>query len=182
MNSGQFRLGADFVSHLLAERHPMIMVDRITDYQTSPHPGLSAERYVSANEPVFTGHFPELKLWPGVHTIEGLRQCCGLLDTLRQLKDADLLDELLALQNHHLLPAHMDEVLRKRILRALKGIGPSRSTVSLHVKLLAPVFAGCVIEYQVRQKKLDAHHWSVQAEVNGKRVAKGEIACQPLDG
>lgn len=179
----QLLLGADVVSLLLSERQPMIMVDRIIDYRSSPHPQLLAERYVSANEPAFAGHFPDLKLWPGVLTIEGLRQCCQLLDLLRQLEDADLLESLLALQRGLVLREHVDEALRQRVLNALEGMRQTEpSSQTLRVKLLAPIFAGCVIEYQVRQLGQDTNNWSVQAEVEGRTVAKGDIACRHLAG
>ena len=179
----QFLIGADVIAHMIPDRHPMIMVDRIVDYTTSPQRQLAAERYISANDPVFVGHFPDLKLWPGVHTIEGLRQCCVLFDVLYQLEEADLLDGLLALQNHQMLRPQVDKVLCQRVLDALKGMRqPEPSPLTLRIKLLSPVFAGCVIEYKARQNNPGVQSWSVQAEVNGQRVAKGEIACQPLAG
>ncbi|MCI0692271.1 hypothetical protein L0337_09745 [candidate division KSB1 bacterium] len=161
----------------------MIMVDRIIDYGSSPHPQLIAERYISANEPAFAGHFSDLKLWPGVLTIEGLRQCCQLLDLLHQLEEADLLESLLALQRDLMLRQHVDEALRQRVLNALEEMRqPEPSSLTLRVKLLAPIFAGCVIEYQVRQLGQDTNNWSVQAEVEGRIVAKGDIACRDLVG
>ena len=178
-DSSKFVLGADVVGRLIPERHPMIMVDRIIDYKTSPHPQLSAERYVSANEPVFAGHFPNLKLWPGIHTIEGLRQCCALLELVRQLDEAELLGGLLAIERRQTLHPQVDEALCQRVLDAVKGMPrPDPSTLTLRVKLLAPVFAGCVIDYQVCELPPDTHCWSVQAEVDGRTVAKGSIACR----
>ena len=182
-DSRKFLIGADVIEHLIPERHPMIMVDRVIDYQSSPRLQLSAERYVSANEPVFVGHFPDLKLWPGVHTIEGLRQSCVLLDVIHQLEEMDLLDGLLELQRHHTLQPQVDQALCQRVLDALQRIGQlEQSPLRLRVKLLAPVFAGCIIAYQVYQNSPDMHSWSVQAEVNGQSVAKGEIACPSFAG
>ena len=179
----KFLIGADVIEHMIPERHPMIMVDRVMDYQSSPQRQLSAERYVSANEPVFVGHFPDLKLWPGIHTIEGLRQCCVLFDVIRQLEEADILDELLALQGYHMLQPQVDKELCQRALDALARIRQlGQAPLRLRVKLLAPVFAGCIIEYQVLQNTPNMHSWSVQAEVNGQRVAKGEITCLPFAG
>ncbi len=181
-DSRQLLLGADIVGLLLPRSqagHSMIMVDRVIDYRSSPHPQLIAERYVSANDPAFAGHFPDLKLWPGVLTIEGLRQCCQLLDLLRQLEEAGLINSLLALQHVQGLRRQVDEALRQRVLNALEGMHqPEPSSLTLRVKLIAPIFAGCVIEYQVHQHRLDAHNWSVQAEVEGRIVAKGDIACR----
>jgi hypothetical protein len=178
--SGQFIFGADVVGFLIPEQYPMIMVDRIIDYRSSPYPQLSAERYISANEPVFAGHFPDLKLWPGVHTIEGLRQSCGLLDLVRQLDEANLLSGLLALQNRQTLRPQVNEALCQRVLDTLEGMPrPDPSLLTLRVKLLTPVFAGCVINYQVRQLRLDTQSWSVQAKVDNITVAKGSIARSP---
>ena len=146
-DSRKFCIGADVLGHLIPERHPMIMVDQIIDYRSFPRPQLSAERYVSANDPVFVGHFPDLKLWPGIHTIEGLRQCCVLLDVIRQLEEVNLLDGLLTLQRYHMLQPQVDKVLCQRVLDALAGIRQlEESPLRLRIKLLAPVFAGCVIE------------------------------------
>ena len=182
-DSRKFLIGADVIEHLIPERHPMIMVDRVIDYRSSPRLQLSAERYVSANEPVFVGHFPDLKLWPGVHTIEGLRQCCVLLDVIRQLEEMDLLNGLLELQRHHMLQPQVDQALCQRALDALQRICQlAQSPLRLRVKLLAPVFAGCIIAYQVYQNTPDVHGWSVQAEVNGQSVAKGEIICPSSAG
>ena len=182
-NSRKFLIGADVIEHLIPERYPMIMIDRVIDYRSSPHPQLSAERYVSANEPVFVGHFPDLKLWPGVHTIEGLRQCCVLLDAIRQLEAANLLEELFTLQRFYTLQPQVDKEHCQRILNTLTEMRHlSQIPLKLRVKLLAPVFAGCVIAYQVYQNTSDGYSWSVQAEVNGQKVAKGEITCPSFAG
>ena len=163
------------------ERHPLIMVDRITDFHPSPLCQLYAERYVSANEPVFVGHFPNLKLWPGIYTIEGLRQCCLILDVLHQLEQADLLGGIITLQHRQMLRPKVDKVLCERTLDALEAIcQPNSFPLTVRVKLLAPVFAGCVIKYQVRQNNSGSKSWSVQAEVDGRRVANGKIECQSV--
>lgn len=177
-DSRKFLIGADVIGHLIPEQHPMIMVDRVIDYRSSPRPQLFAERYVSANEPVFVGHFPDLKLWPGVHTIEGLRQCCVLLDVIHQLEEIGMLDGLLEFQRSRVLQPHVDKELCQRVLDALPRIHQlEQSPLRLRVKLIAPVFAGCTIVYQVYQNTSDIHSWSGQAEVNGQTVAKGAISC-----
>ena len=166
---------------MLIERHPMIMVDRITDYHPSPLCQLNAERYISANEPVFLGHFPDLKLWPGIYTIEGLRQCCILLDVLQHLEQARLLGGIMALQHRQMLRPKVDNTLCERTLDALKSIcQPGSFPLTVRVKLLTPVFAGCVMKYQVRQNNADSKSWSVQAEVDGRTVANGIIKYQDV--
>lgn len=182
-DSTKFLIGADVIEHLIPDRHPMIMVDRVIDYRSSPRPQISAERQVSANEPVFVGHFPNLKLWPGVHTIEGLRQCCVLLDVIRQVEEVGMLEGLLELQRFYMLQPQVDKTLCQQALDALPKICQlEQSPLRLRVKLLAPVFAGCTITYQVHQHTPDKHRWTVQAEVNGQIVAKGEIVCTSFVG
>ena len=181
--SRKLLIGADVIRYLMPERHPMIMVDGIIAYRNMPQRQLSSVRYVSANEPVFVGHFKDLNLWPGVYTIEGLRQCCVLLDVLHQLEEVDLLDGLLALQRSQMLQPQIDKELYQRVLDILPGIRQlGQSPLRLRVKLLNPIFAGCVIEYHVLQIDPDMHNWSVQAEVNGQRVAIGEITCPSFAG
>ena len=33
---------------------------------------------VQADHPVLEGHFPHVKIWPGVYLIEGMNQCAGI--------------------------------------------------------------------------------------------------------
>ena len=168
-DKGQFLIGADVITYLMPERHPMIMVDRIIEFRGSPSLQLSAERFVSANESVFVGHFSNLKLWPGTHTIEGLRQCCVLLEVLHQLEEKDLLNGLFELQRERMFQPHVDKRLCRRVLDVLKRIRQTGdSPLILRVKLLTPVFAGCIIKYRVHQNDPGAHSWSVYAEVDGR--------------
>jgi 3-hydroxyacyl-[acyl-carrier-protein] dehydratase len=62
---------------LLPHRYPMLLVDRVLDYQ--PMKTLHAIKNVSINEPVFNGHFPDLPIFPGVMILEALAQATGLL-------------------------------------------------------------------------------------------------------
>ena len=164
-----FILGADVIRHLTPMRHPMIMVDRITHYGSVPQ--LAAEKCVSANEPTFAGHFPDLKIWPGILTIEGLRQCCLLLEALQKLDEAGFLDDLKVLQNRQTL--RPGAPVSEELAGALDGSRAlERLPMKVRVKLLAPVFAGSVIEYQVDDQG------AVQAQVEGQLVAKGVIECQ----
>ena len=75
-------LGADVVQMLLPHRRPFLLVDAIDAIVLGPRPMLCAHKMVSANEPVFEGHFPGLSLWPGVYTIEGLGQTTNLLNLI----------------------------------------------------------------------------------------------------
>ncbi len=65
------------IKALLPHRYPMLLVDRVLDYQ--PMKSLHAIKNVSINEPVFNGHFPELPIFPGVMILEALAQATGIL-------------------------------------------------------------------------------------------------------
>ncbi|HLT59528.1 MAG TPA: 3-hydroxyacyl-ACP dehydratase FabZ [Limnochordales bacterium] len=60
----------------LPHRYPMLMVDRIEELE----PGKRAVgiKNVTINEPVFTGHYPELPILPGVLILEAMAQVGGL--------------------------------------------------------------------------------------------------------
>lgn len=62
---------------LLPHRYPFLLVDKVVacDNQSRIH----AVKNVTMNEPVFTGHFPENPIFPGVLILEALAQAAGLL-------------------------------------------------------------------------------------------------------
>ncbi len=62
---------------LLPHRYPFLMVDRVTDYEVGK--SLIAYKNITANEPCFTGHFPEYPVFPGVLILEALAQAAGIL-------------------------------------------------------------------------------------------------------
>ena len=116
-----FVIGADVITYLSGLKHPMFMVDRIINYNSNPL-NLVAERYVSANESAFVGHFPNLKLWPGIYTLEGLRQACYLLHILRKLEEADLLNGLLELHNRQILRPQINHELCTSVIDYLNVV------------------------------------------------------------
>jgi 3-hydroxyacyl-[acyl-carrier-protein] dehydratase len=103
---------------LLPHRYPMLLVDRVLDYQ--PMQTLHAIKNVSINEPVFNGHFPDLPIFPGVMILEALAQATGLLG----FKSTDGRDE-----NEMYLFASIDKAKFK------KSVVPG-DTMHLHVEFL----------------------------------------------
>lgn len=61
----------------LPHRYPFVMVDRVTTYE--PNTSLSAFKNITYNEPIFTGHFPQAAVFPGVMILEALAQSSALL-------------------------------------------------------------------------------------------------------
>lgn len=61
----------------LPHRYPFLLVDRVLECE--PGKRLKALKNISVNEPMFTGHFPERPIFPGVLIMEALAQATGLL-------------------------------------------------------------------------------------------------------
>ncbi len=62
---------------LLPHRYPFLLVDRIIEID-SDNSAIGIKN-VTANEPHFTGHFPEKPIMPGVLLIEGMAQTAGAI-------------------------------------------------------------------------------------------------------
>ena len=73
------------IRELLPHRYPMQLVDKVIAIGSSSIVGV---KNVTANEPFFTGHFPEEPVMPGVLQIEAMAQCGGLL-VLNQLDEPE---------------------------------------------------------------------------------------------
>ena len=61
---------------IIPHRYPFLLVDRIVELE----PGTRAVgiKAVTANEPQFTGHFPERPIMPGVLMVEALAQTAAV--------------------------------------------------------------------------------------------------------
>nr|WP_305975128.1 3-hydroxyacyl-ACP dehydratase FabZ [Rheinheimera baltica] len=62
---------------LLPHRYPFLLIDRVLDF--TPGESLTAVKNVSINEPIFTGHFPGMPIFPGVLILEAMAQATGIL-------------------------------------------------------------------------------------------------------
>ena len=69
-------LEAADIMRILPHRYPFLLVDRIVELE----PGKRAVgvKNVTANEPQFTGHFPDRPIMPGVLMVEALAQTGGV--------------------------------------------------------------------------------------------------------
>jgi 3-hydroxyacyl-[acyl-carrier-protein] dehydratase len=65
---------------LLPHRYPFLLIDRVLDY--TPGESLTAIKNVTINEPIFTGHFPNMPIFPGVLILEAMAQATGVLGFL----------------------------------------------------------------------------------------------------
>ena len=59
----------------LPHTYPILLVDT---YKIIDNTKITATFTVPEDHPVLEGHFPHVKIWPGVYIIEGMNQCAGL--------------------------------------------------------------------------------------------------------
>ncbi len=62
---------------ILPHRYPFLLIDRVLEME--PKQRIVAIKNVTANEPQFTGHFPDFPIMPGVMTVEAMAQAGGAL-------------------------------------------------------------------------------------------------------
>lgn len=175
------RLGPDVVSQIIPHRRPLVMVDAVVAYRHTPAPTLWARRQISANEDIFTGHFPGYHLWPGVYTIEGLGQStliCAIIALLVREREraggtaAEVYDALRARQRAAAQPFARPAAVALDARAARAGMAGQ-----VEIKFLAPVFAGSQLDYVVTLTHLvePLARFDVEAQVDGEPVARGTM-------
>ncbi|MBX3271105.1 MAG: hypothetical protein KF729_12640 [Sandaracinaceae bacterium] len=166
-------LGPRALERLLAQRPPLLLVDRVEWLEPGPRPRVRCARAIGADEPVFAGHFPGAPLWPGAYTIEGLGQAANLLSALDALVEraGDAAALAAALRA---LDAGAPSAAGAPWLEAPPPVGMS---AAVDVKLLEPVYPGVTIAYEARRTHAvaDAARFAVEAWVDGRPVARGSI-------
>jgi 3-hydroxyacyl-[acyl-carrier-protein] dehydratase len=70
-------LGINEIKEYLPHRYPMLLVDRVVDYEIGKT--ITAIKNVTANEEFFNGHFPHKPVMSGVLMIEALAQTAAIL-------------------------------------------------------------------------------------------------------
>ena len=70
-------MGIMEIRRLLPHRYPFLLVDRITELEIGER--AVGIKNVTANEPLFQGHFPDRPIFPGVLVLEALAQTAAVL-------------------------------------------------------------------------------------------------------
>src|SRR5947199_4069934 len=84
------------IRRILPHRYPMLLVDRIVELEAERIVGI---KNVTANEPFFSGHFPDFPVMPGVLIVEAMAQTAGVL-VLKSVEDrASKLVLLVSIEN-----------------------------------------------------------------------------------
>ena len=76
-------LDVNEIRRILPHRYPMLLVDRIVELEAERIVGI---KNVTANEPFFSGHFPDFPVLPGVLIVEAMAQTAGVL-VLKSIED-----------------------------------------------------------------------------------------------
>ena len=74
------------IMSILPHRYPFLLIDRVIEMDRKQR--IVAIKNVTANEPQFTGHFPDYPIMPGVMTIEAMAQAGGAL-LLNEIPDRE---------------------------------------------------------------------------------------------
>jgi len=133
------------IKTLIPHRYPMLLVDRVIDHQ--PGKWLHAIKNVTINEPVFTGHFPEFAIFPGVLILESLAQATGILG-FKTVQDRD--------EKEMYLFASIDKA------RFKQPVIPG-DTMHLHVEFL--------------KERRGMWKFYGEAKVDGKVVCSADLMC-----
>ncbi len=70
-------LNVEDILRFLPHRYPFLLVDRVLDME--PGRSILALKNVTVNEEFFQGHFPLVRLMPGVLIVEAMAQAGGIL-------------------------------------------------------------------------------------------------------
>jgi 3-hydroxyacyl-[acyl-carrier-protein] dehydratase len=70
-------LSSDQISKILPHRYPFLLVDRVVEFEAGKR--AVGIKCITANEPQFTGHFPDRPIMPGVLMVEAMAQLGGLI-------------------------------------------------------------------------------------------------------
>jgi len=70
-------LDVEGIQDLLPHRYPILLVDRILDFE--PGKWIRGLKNISMSDAIFQGHFPKKPVFPGVYIIEAMAQTGGCL-------------------------------------------------------------------------------------------------------
>lgn len=136
---------AEEVKGFLPHRYPFLLVDKITELSETHVVGI---KNVTMNEQLFTGHFPDNPVFPGVLQMEALAQTGGIL-------------ALNTVEN----PKHWDTYFLKMDNVKFKRMVVPGDTMIMKMELLSPVRRGIV-------------HMQGTVYVGDHIVSEGELTAQ----
>jgi 3-hydroxyacyl-[acyl-carrier-protein] dehydratase len=119
------------IMDILPHRYPLLLIDRIIALE--PMVMVRGYKNVTFNEPIFTGHFPNYPVLPGVYQIEAMAQMGGAV-VLRRGEFARKIPYLVGINNakfkRPVIPGDRLD-MEIRMLRHKRNIGWVRGEASV---------------------------------------------------
>lgn len=186
-----WELGATAIAHLLPQQAGMRHVDGVRTFTEEPLT-VTTHRFISADHPVFRDHFPELPLWPGVFTIEGMAQTIGVAVALRHLVrraaeaglGADFVSRALQdIDDAGCLGERPHQGAAEELAALTERARPPAGVIgSVQARLLGAVPPGVRLDFRatVSPGGCDRFAGSVHASVADRPVAEARITVLPV--
>jgi 3-hydroxyacyl-[acyl-carrier-protein] dehydratase len=141
------RLDIHQILSCLPQRYPFLMIDRIINIDgVQSATGL---KNITFNEPMFTGHFPSVPIFPGVLIIEGMAQTAGaIVISANQQDGQDHLVYLVTVENAKFRkPAYPGDQIEYHIELAQlrRNVGKYNAKAIVDGKVIAEAKIGAMI-------------------------------------
>ncbi len=141
------------IRDILPHRFPMLLVDRIVEMTAESIVGI---KNVTANEPFFTGHFPDFPVMPGVLIVEAMAQVAGVL-VLKSIPDRHSKLVLLASVEEAKFrrPVVPGDQLRieMTVTRAKATVAKMRGVATVDGKVVAEAIVMCKLQDKIAPEK-----------------------------
>lgn len=82
---------ADAIAGYLPHRYPFLLLDRVTE--VVPGQRATALKNITGSDPVFQGHFPDRKIYPGVLLVECVAQAAAIVYGTEAMLEQSEFDE-----------------------------------------------------------------------------------------
>jgi len=141
-------LGINEIKEYLPHRYPLLLVDRVLDYELGKT--ITAIKNVTVNEEFFNGHFPHKPVMPGVLMIEALAQTAAILSfmTMNVKPDENSVVYFVGIDNARFKrPVEPGDQLKMdvEILRVSRGIWKYKAVASVDGKVAVEADLMCTI-------------------------------------
>jgi 3-hydroxyacyl-[acyl-carrier-protein] dehydratase len=141
------------IRDILPHRFPMLLVDRILEMTADRVVGI---KNVTANEPFFSGHFPDFPVMPGVMIVEAMAQVGGVL-VLNSIPDRHNKLVLLASVEEAkfrrpVVPG--DQIVIEMVITTKKSTAAKmKGTAKVDGKVVAEAILMCVLTDKTAERK-----------------------------
>jgi len=144
------------IREYLPHRYPFLLVDRIVEIEPERIVGI---KNVTANEPFFTGHFPDFPVMPGVLIVEAMAQAAGVL-VLKSVEDRHKkLVLLVAIENARFRrPVVPGDTLRMemKVIKRKASVAKMAGTATVDGVVVAEVEVMCKLADKEEKLSADA--------------------------